>query len=792
MFSALRFATDRGFSCATSLVVELLTVFCTIETGRISLFLETALNSTVFVQSSIPSNMLRCICWEGVISRIPIVFVRALLLLLFFKKGTRDFFRTLHEVLQEEEIYQQSFSKAKVDFQEFIRLFGCHEEDIMVNYQSFQSLIYDFTKSNDLQGIKSATQNESESFIATALNLPSHWIPLVEACREGLVDIVRFLVQLGADPEVHAAGFTMNQNDDVWSSSESPLELAIRRVGSKDLTDISDIRTQDDFMIIRILVEEGKVDLRKLLGSQPPLFLALEFCNLELAKYLCEHGASVQDRNSEGMTCLMMSDCYKSPKSRELFNFFVEQGLSVDAVTIREKTAVQIAVHQANPFLVKLLTAEGAKLTCCENGDPLLFRVAPVFENPETEIFDHLFEYVKDETQKKDAMLLRAATRILRQYDEFAREELEYAFEYAYGQDRDYNLEKEDVVPNPAYDSLREARSYREFQAAEDKKRFTILQCFIIRERILGQNHPHVRHELFEYIQNESYETALDIQDNPIRCYMLSLYKRYERPSSGVYAQQVGYLIALLRERILFLDGERRAAANLVFFVFDQICQMLIESERPFKEVYPAKWSMNLCEAAARLISMVRNFGYSDDTELIIRFSVVIRRFAKIVTLRRVPLFHFEVFYMKPRLISVFVDAGANINELDAEGSTALAKYLDEKDKKTLLRNASDKHFNRVVKAYLRDGARMFVCTKNNGNIFGDLQCVSNLSKLHLGKFITLKDMAAAAVEANFSGNYLKKVLPQSLCEYIGLRGKDFLSSLPMKKCCSHARRGIS
>ena len=157
--------------------------------------------------------------------------------------------------------------------------------------------------------------------------------------------VVEFLIQHGADVnKSNALSVATNRclenmvkilikynadKDKVDNSGETPLCVAIR-LGCMD--------------IVKYLVENGAdVNKGKPNGSRgfafvpvgtTPLHIAVDSRNLEIIKYLVEHGADVKKQDSEGTTPLMFAKSklqkatwdYQKQKYRKIIDYLISKG----------------------------------------------------------------------------------------------------------------------------------------------------------------------------------------------------------------------------------------------------------------------------------------------------------------------------------------------------------------------------------------------------------------------------------------------------------------------------------
>jgi hypothetical protein len=128
--------------------------------------------------------------------------------------------------------------------------------------------------SGDLEGVKSAVGQGA----AVDFKGQSGFTPLNAAARNGHLEIVKYLVEHGAD---------IDKSDN-----------------SRDKTPLLAASFKGHFDIVKYLVEKGaKVNVQSINGFTP-LHDAAYVGNFEVVKYLVEHGADVRIRNKHNQTAI--------------------------------------------------------------------------------------------------------------------------------------------------------------------------------------------------------------------------------------------------------------------------------------------------------------------------------------------------------------------------------------------------------------------------------------------------------------------------------------------------------
>ncbi|CAD6189475.1 unnamed protein product [Caenorhabditis auriculariae] len=488
------------------------------------------------------------------------------------------------------------------------------------------------------------------------------------------------------------------------------------------------------------------------------LFRLCENSDFERVKSLCESGTSVRQRNANGKTCLMIPDFFtswNSERSLPIFKYLIQKGLSVEEKTVTGHTALHFAVENRNVHLVKLLTAEGARNCPDENGETPLMKAALLSSDygsilqteSAPEIFNHLMNYVRDEKEKNEAKLIRAAVTYLEMPDVMSLDGFKSELTAANKSKQKISAKKR-VKTNPAYDSLREAHSLKDFETAKNLKRFATMQCFIVLERILNERSPGLRNTLLRYVELSNI-TVFSGYAALIR-HTISLYQRYGDPLSDS-------LFAMIEKVYQWVTGwefhcpavdEKDPPPQVVEmaeYLFDQICCALEEAQKEgFTSCSRNSECIRFVLLAVNLFLKVDHFGIKiTDNDGLKRLGFDETRFAKVVTLLHVPLFHLNPIFDYPYLIPFFVRAGANINEKEENGNTALSEH--------------------------------FFKSQNRRQFHRDLQRELKIKQLDIfGKLVRLKDICAGVVEKNYSPEYLAEVLTQNLQEYLSIHNDNY------------------
>jgi ankyrin repeat protein len=154
---------------------------------------------------------------------------------------------------------------------------------------------------------------------------------LVIACHVGNIDIVKLLLDAGADVAI--------ADCDRWG----PLHIACER---------------GDIKIVKLLLESGADISSATLGSWTPLLVACYIGHAHIVKLLLDRGANPSDSNSSGRTSLHMACCIGNSKIAKLL---LDKGANVSAVDYLDWTPLHTACCEGTAAeLVEVLLEAGA------------------------------------------------------------------------------------------------------------------------------------------------------------------------------------------------------------------------------------------------------------------------------------------------------------------------------------------------------------------------------------------------------------------------------------------------
>ncbi|CAD6189549.1 unnamed protein product [Caenorhabditis auriculariae] len=242
----------------------------------------------------------------------------------------------------------------------------------------------------------------------------------------------------------------------------------------------------------------------------------------------------------------------------------------------------------------------------------------------------------------------------------------------------------------------------------------------------------------------------------------------------------------------LFL-WSRRDSFDLAALLIDQICTFLENVPKIERREY--FHGRDLVVNAMRLFFMLDNVGFDlEDADVRRNLGINLHRFFKASRRFRFPLIRsvwLDNFLEKPELLLLFAEAGADINEKDEYGRTALTSLLSQayqfpptdtqdpsngpwscpyRDPSGVPKTVFFRYWTTVGRL-LSLGSRIFVRDWNEDRVFDTLQKEQEKldfdKRIIVGNFITLKDMCAGVVEKVFPAEFLRKCLPQNLIGFL-------------------------
>lgn len=182
--------------------------------------------------------------------------------------------------------------------------------------------------------------------------------PLILACWRGKLEIVKYLLKIGASPnKCSGKGSVVSypiDNKQIEGSAflekqETPLITAI----------INGNCSKDNKEIIKLLIKYGADINRKNMHNLPPLYYAVYYQRYEETKILLENGANIHDidfENEFGIRNLYQEQC------SELLELLMKYGINIDAKNKYKITLEELAYKNNQVKILKMIEKyRGAK-----------------------------------------------------------------------------------------------------------------------------------------------------------------------------------------------------------------------------------------------------------------------------------------------------------------------------------------------------------------------------------------------------------------------------------------------
>ncbi|KAK5970382.1 Sex-determining protein fem-1 [Trichostrongylus colubriformis] len=651
-----------------------------------------------------------------------------------------------------------------------------------MNGMEFRAVVFNAASAGNLRRLKVFLDGRnSKPWLDSCLNsTESDKIPLVIASRNGHVDVVRYLLAKGADPNV--VGTVSFDGETIYGA---PALWAASAAGK--------------FEVVRLLVEEAGANINQTTNtSSTPLRGACYDGHLEIVKYLVEHGADIEVANQHGHTSLMIA-AYR--QKVEVVKYLISCGADVNRSSKKGNTAMHDAVEGENADVCNLLLDAGARLVPDEFGVcPLMCAVMIGADW----ILPMLLEHSESGEKRRDALKLLGCTRVDKKMDMVgAIEAWNDALKVPLTDEERQHVEEvadSFVVPD-VYEGVKEIQTLEDVRAIEDSPDAIRMQALLIRERILGGAHADVHYYLrfrgavfsdLGYFDKcyELWSHALILQQTHLTPLHLS--------TQTMFQAFLETFLHTLNDRVVHMDNAGRRNAppkqEIIAFVFDRVCyelERLAEwGERPLSDLCNCgEDHVHSCDdekkrvvlLGLQLLALMNRLSlpmHNDDDEDDVvdlctaadNVKIDVRRLVKACRELKIPLLHLAVkendFVEYEGIPSHFVvdrllAAGMCVNSKDADGDTALH---------VMMKNV---HPRMSIIRLLLDYGAYALARDANGDTCVDIiasraePLQPYFHPLRIGKYITLKGLAANAVRRNNLAH--DGVIPQDLLYFTEL-----------------------
>ncbi|GMT24421.1 hypothetical protein PFISCL1PPCAC_15718, partial [Pristionchus fissidentatus] len=386
---------------------------------------------------------------------------------------------------------------------------NCRMDEILPVLQSvdsvkrgkdYRTIIYNSARDGKIHRLHIFLENQERDFIDACLNVrdgSTDKIALVMACRNGHLEVARFLFQIGADPGICGTvsfdGETIHGAHPLWAAAAA---------GHMDL--------------VRFLVEETGVDINQTTHTNSsPLRGACYDGHLEIVRYLVENGADMELANRHGHTPLMIG---AFRKKTDVVEYLLSKGASALKSSFKGNTALHDAAESDSLLVCQMLLSAGAPLVDDDSGLCPLMGAAMMANMT---VFPLLVGHSTSTGRIKDAYRLMGCTLVDKKMDlDGAIRMWSTALSMEL---REEDMEKErrrrqTGLTHPLFKSFPEALTLEMLDEIKDDPDKIRMQALVVRERVLGGAHTDVHY--FLRLRGAVYCDMGDVN----RCFDLWIY----------------------------------------------------------------------------------------------------------------------------------------------------------------------------------------------------------------------------------------------------------------------------
>lgn len=223
--------------------------------------------------------------------------------------------------------------------------------------------------------------------------------PLIIACFEGDPDVIRFLVDAGADPNqsesehhltpIHVLCDAEYQGQFLRQKDRADLvKLMIKRGANVNhldrnaMTAIHKAVIHDRPECVQVLME-AKADPNVVYLGDTPLSIAARHNRIRICQILLQfHDTNVNHKNDQGGTPLHFASA-AIVDSPECVEMLLAAGARVNAMDIRRNTAAMVATFFSKPNILTTLIRAGADLSAQNNEGRTAYEIAKEKEHDE-------------------------------------------------------------------------------------------------------------------------------------------------------------------------------------------------------------------------------------------------------------------------------------------------------------------------------------------------------------------------------------------------------------------------
>lgn len=211
---------------------------------------------------------------------------------------------------------------------------------LLISYKNEEPISTD-----ELNILRRRFKNDPLRSIADFIKIGSGGYPLHKACKKNYENIVKWLMELGADVNGRSI-FTCR----------TPLFAACK--------------TGNKFIVEYLLGHDAEINVKDY-KKETPLFGACKNGHVEIVKFLLEHGADVNRKNNSTETPLFIA-CENGHE--KIVELLIEYGANVNVKNEYEETPLIIARRNGYENIVKVIEKYGANVKKSNIGMRMLFR----------------------------------------------------------------------------------------------------------------------------------------------------------------------------------------------------------------------------------------------------------------------------------------------------------------------------------------------------------------------------------------------------------------------------------
>ncbi|CAE1151750.1 Protein fem-1 homolog B,Protein fem-1 homolog A,Protein fem-1 homolog CG6966,Protein fem-1 homolog C,Protein fem-1 homolog A-B,Protein fem-1 homolog A-A [Acanthosepion pharaonis] len=354
--------------------------------------------------------------------------------------------------------------------------------------------IYNAARDGKLSRLKShldpKTLEDRCKLVATKTNGAT---PLIVACRNGHLDIVKYLSdECNASMEqvgsVIFDGETIEGAPPLWCAAAA-----------------------GHLEIVQYLIEKGAGVNQTTFTNSTPLRAACFDGHSEIVKYLIANKADIEIANRHGHTCLMIS-CYKGHK--DIAEYLLKLGADVNRKSLKGNTALHDCAESGSLEIMKMLLKYSALMEKDAYGMTPLLAAAVAGYTKMVEYLINQPDCVRSE--KIDALELLGATYVDKKRDMMGA--LKF---WRLGMMERYKNHSVPIPkpinpsPIPAYENTLEVTNEEQLDDLISDPDDMRMQALLVRERILGPAHPdtsyYIRYRGALYADMGNFDRCIDL-----------------------------------------------------------------------------------------------------------------------------------------------------------------------------------------------------------------------------------------------------------------------------------------